>query len=744
MNEQQPYSDWHTAQEKLFAIKKDLDDLGDLSGALKAIRALMNRYPFEELPGKLEAIEADYRLMLDFFKNGYRDEKRQELYDALYRRLFRLLYDIHTELRRLYDSSWSSYQSYRNAIAFDAESVKLKLENFVTDVAMLSLEAGDAKQSALRNTYAEHHQYMQHLFAAMIFSRQWSHDFATDMAALVSSPTIETADAQLLVAGMMLGGMVNKDYERVLALVEIYVQAQDVHVCQRALVGWTIALNDEMVKVFPTVKQRIGQLLDDERVRREVMELQMQMVYCLNAKADNDRLQRDIMPSLLRNQNFEITSSGIKPKDEDPLEDILHPDADEKKMEELEQSMRKMMDMRDQGVDIYFSGFSQMKRFSFFYTLCNWFMPFSADHPQLQHLPADFLQSGMIRAILKSGSFCDSDKYSFVLGTSAIFNKLPANVIEMFNSGDAPVGIYGDQDIDVSDPQFVRRMYLQDLYRFFTLSDMRQMFQSPFEEDTFLFLLNAVFEKKMGQEARRVMKFLIKKKMYRPLSKLYYAYKELDNPNDLRIEARLFMRQDRLMEAQAIYGQLCDMDPEDRQALAGYAYASFLMHEFEDAADAYGELYDKDPDNEEITQNLAISLINSDNAEEGVKMLYRLEYEKPDDLKVKRALAWGQLFLGRTEQALALYQPILSSPSAKPSDYLNAAYCHWFSGKVSESLALFKESFLKYESDKRKASDIYFILIQDQKLFRRYGIGEVDVRLLAELIEEELASEADH
>ena len=85
-------------------------------------------------------------------------------------------------------------------------------------------------------------------------------------------------------------------------------------------------------------------------------------------------------------------------------------------MEELEASFQKISDMQKRGADIYFGGFSHMKRFSFFYTLCNWFMPFYTEHPQLQHLTQGLLQSNFIKQLMLHGPFCDSDKYSFTLG----------------------------------------------------------------------------------------------------------------------------------------------------------------------------------------------------------------------------------------------------------------------------------------------------------------------------------------
>ena len=51
------------------------------------------------------------------------------------------------------------------------------------------------------------------------------------------------------------------------------------------------------------------------------------------------------------------------------MDDILNGDTSDKKIEEIEHSIRKMADMQKRGADIYFGGFSKMKRFGFFFTL---------------------------------------------------------------------------------------------------------------------------------------------------------------------------------------------------------------------------------------------------------------------------------------------------------------------------------------------------------------------------------------
>ena len=135
----------------------------------------------------------------------------------------------------------------------------------------------------------------------------------------------------------------------------------------------------------------------------------MQMFYCMDTDRDNETIQREIIPTLMKNNNFRITRFGIEEKEDDPMDDILHPDAADKAMEELENGIQRMMNMQKAGSDIYFGGFSQMKRFSFFYSISNWFVPFSVEHPELQHVMEKMKGTRFLEILLENGPFCDSD-----------------------------------------------------------------------------------------------------------------------------------------------------------------------------------------------------------------------------------------------------------------------------------------------------------------------------------------------
>jgi hypothetical protein len=140
------------------------------------------------------------------------------------------------------------------------------------------------------------------------------------------------------------------------------------------------------------------------------------------------------MPELMRNNQLRITREGIEEVEEDALDEILHPEADDERMERMEASISKMMNMQKEGSDIYFSGFSQMKRFPFFQQLSNWFLPYTSHHPLVLETMKS-VKSKFLEKFVDTGVFCNSDKYSLVFAYQQVVDRLPQSVREMMEHG---------------------------------------------------------------------------------------------------------------------------------------------------------------------------------------------------------------------------------------------------------------------------------------------------------------------
>ena len=704
----------------------------DFAQALQGIRLLQDKVPGAFSSEALEGFENDYRLMADFMLKGFKDPQRNALYGRLVRGMSSLLRNMEVEVERKYDPFFSPLVRLTASTKLDPTGIEQKLVKHVQDVAMLSLDEEQVRQQRSKELYEAHFNFMRNLFNAIVVSCQWNADMAHDMARLLSSPTIDAMDALTLVSAITMATLNVPDPQKAIALTEVFSLADDEAIRQRALVGWVFAVGNDGFALFPEVGERVADLLAKPEVRKEVLQLQKQVVFCQNAARDQETLRNDIMPNIMKNQNFEVSRFGIKEKEEDPMMDILHPDDDDRKMEELEASFQKISDMQKRGADIYFGGFSHMKRFSFFYTLCNWFTPFYTEHPQLQHLTQGLLQSNFIKQLMLHGPFCDSDKYSFTLGVSSVFSSLPESLRNMMEQGELQSGMpEGDT------PQgkaYIRRKYLQDLYRFAMLNDGRKRFANPFDENH-VFLSAPIFTHAMVDEARNMQLFLLKQKKFALLSALLQAYYDAQNADDLRMEGCVALHFKQYAKAEKACRQLLRMQPDDEQAIRSLAQACFHQAHFEEAAKHYRAMLALHPDNRNCALYLSVSLLNCGKADEARQMLFKLHYEHPDDLNVKRALAWAELWMKNTQQAYSIYTTLLASDKRVATDSVNAAYCCWFEGRIDEAVRLMAGGMAAYKSAPRQTLTVREQLAADKALLDRYEVDEADRKIMADLVE---------
>ena len=323
----------------------------------------------------------------------------------------------------------------------------------------------------------------------------------------------------------------------------------------------------------------------------QLIALQMQVIHCLNAEADHQTIQRDIMPDLLENSKLRMPRFGIEETEDDALNDILNPNADDEAMERIEQSMKRMNEMQQQGADIYFGGFSQMKRFSFFATLSNWLMPFYLDHPQL----ADTLSAAsdlmrIIHLIFERGPFCDSDKYSLVLATRSVMGKIPQNVREMMGNAETMPDF--PQEETTKTPEFIRRMYLQDLYRLHRLFTQRFSLYNPFDTTNGPEGRNALFVTHLPKETftpelqMQLAQFLYKKKKYAYTIEVLNYQSGDDNADYQTLYGWALLMSHATSEANRHFRKALAISPDNEQALRGCARTAFLLSDFATARHA--------------------------------------------------------------------------------------------------------------------------------------------------------------
>jgi tetratricopeptide (TPR) repeat protein len=685
---------------------------------------------------RLTAIGDDYQLMSDYWMRGVNDPQREKVYDHLLHRLFKLATDLQLNYCYEHSSYWLNlFQRPRKARTdWGLTTVRNELESYVADTAMLELEPEHIRKDRQKELCSRHQAFMRDLFDYILTSHSWNENVSLSFVDMLLSPTVDALDQQLMVSAISLAVQNMFDFNKLKVLMQVYRQSDQVQVRQRALVGWVLAFDNRKSTLYPQMRTFVTEVCADELCCRELAELQMQLYYCMDAESDERKIRDEIMPEIMKGSKMRMNGGKLEEMDEDTLEDILHPEVSEQNIERMEGSLKRMADMQKQGSDIYFAGFSQMKRFPFFQEISNWFMPFYGNHPAVSTIWNNTKGKKFLQTITKIGAFCDSDKYSFVLAFEQVMRQFPPHMLKMVEEGEAsPMPIGGEVNVkEQGTPAFVRRLYLQNLYRFCRLYPVRSEYHNPFNsESDYLFFANRLFydtglDKHMIQQAA----FLYKRGLKAQVQDVLGNYAKAAD------DYQYYMFQGSLTkdakDAVSQFRCALNLKPDDRKAQIGLARSYFRAGEYSEALTVYDQLLKGMPESKTYQLNSAICLSNMKQYEKALKILYKMIYLYPDNLEVVRSIEWVLMACGRLDEAQK-YDEQLTSPGPSQGgevsrDYLVHGYCLWFSGHLEEAVKAFRH-YLSQSSE--KIADFEETLLNDDReVLAQYGIGEVEMRMM--------------
>lgn len=716
----------------------------DLAAALDLIVPYATRHPYVLYTEDITRADENFRLMMHYMEQGAADPMRRKMYLDMLGKVKAAVRNMRADYRRRNVDFYRDAQSHvAEKMPQSEKGIRIMLEDFVSSVALLQLEPEAERAQKTNEIYTRHYTFMQSLFCSIVVSDMWTEEQARRMKETLLSPTVDSADVQMITSALMLAAMNNFDIHKFNLLVALYSESGDEAVRQKALIGWVLA----MTGCIDTEEQResVERVCRSPKTVGELADLQRQMVFCMNAEKDNATIQRDIMPTLIKNSNLSVTRLGITEKDEDPMQDILDPGAHDRAMEETEEKFQKMMNMQKQGADIFFSGFSQMKRFPFFYNLANWFTPFNVNHPDLAKHTEKLRGTNFLESLLAGGPFCDNDKYSFAIAMANVVDHLPDNVKEMLGNGELLGRGASPEGIDRS--AYLRRTALQDLYRFFRLYRWNAQIYNPFTEENCVFTANSLFDTTpLRAETARIGNFLLKKGTSKMMKHLMPALEKADSTESYIVRGVYWLdrRADYDMAMQC-FGKVLEREPDNRPALAGYAKAAFRSGNAEEATKAYARLYETEPDRKSLALDYAIALTKTQDYDGAAKILYRLDFQYPESPNVKRVLAWTQMGQGKIQQAEKTYGWLLGRNTSGAMDHLNAGYCNWFAGRLAEAARQFAEFCKMQRSESEAASTVAWTrnavadamereFQGDSAMLAIHGIDQVDAALMKTMV----------
>ena len=720
-------------RKEFFHIQKLLAHR-QLSSALSAVSRAVET-DASQLKERHDMLTADYDRLLAYYRQGFADPARDGMVTELIEKTYALAADAYLS------GVVNGHQSYKNAATTLRHQPMMPdrwqemLERHSSDLALIQLNDDEQQRQQQRmDAHRGHLAHMQTIFFHLWLSPQWSAQQEQSIAQLLLSPLVEPIDRQVMVSAIGLSLSLVFDPRKWHTLARVFAEADDEQLRQRALVGWVLATEVPADLFADKRRQTTEMLMYHHDAEKQLLEMQKQMFLCTNAESDHKEIQRDIMPSIIRNSNLNITRLGIEEKDDDPMQDILDPDAADRQMEEVEQHFRRMADMQKQGSDIFFGGFAQMKRYSFFMNIYNWFCPFYIEHPDLQSVIQYMQDKGALTTMIYHSPLCDSDRYSFALAMRTVIDRLPPSVREMMGSKEALGPTVSEEES--ATPAFHRRTYLQNLYRFFRLYQDRKDFVSPFPEKRsddarMLKLCRHSLHPWIHQWLRPLGRFLVKQQRYEALER-WLASDDNENVDHLLLRGALLMHKGEFSAAADVYCRALTMQQSPRTTKA-LARALFMAGDYAGAGNAYREIVDTPDDTKAVQLNYCVCLIENMQADEALPRLFRIQYEREGDASVTRVLAWALLSTGRISDANRELQRVLQQEKPVADDYLNAGYGQWIQGEIANAISLFQK-FVKLSVDIDSPDRLLERFSADAGMLTMHGLPATECAVMADAV----------
>ena len=640
----------------------ELINNGRINDAIAQLKDWAMKYPGEGFSDRLEAVATDFRYMSDFMLQGMKDEHRGELFAAMQQKLRDIDYDL--EVRR---TIWERPEvaTYKKIFTHPDCSAEMLQD--------ILLDKTDAKEHFIRLT---------NTFMVLYASLHWKDSEATEWATFLCNDNVSPIDAATLVSAITLNTLEHRNAPKVRCLKDVYKNSTSELVRQRALVGLV------MIGEEPSIETHI------------------QMVACANADKDSNEIRQNIMPNIIKNQPLKMVNGQWKIDDEDDLnKGEYDPDADkreEESIEAMEESVKQMLKMQKKGSDIFFEGFSQMKRFPFFNKMVNWFIPYYPEHPDIETTMKNIGNSSFVDVVMKRGPFCESDKYSFIIAISSVLQQLPENVRKMMESGDmGPIGMRG-KDADLNDPAFIRLQYLQDLYRFMRLNHIGKMMYNPFNNlDKILerFIRNAT-----QQENTLRINTEHNNKENTEYTTLYTYY------------ANWKLKEREYNTALKYYIICLKQRPQSPSIMRGLARAYYCVGDYEKSASYFDALITINPENLNNHLNYAKAMAKAGKVEKILNALYKLEFENPENEVIQDTLGWALLYAGKAAEAEQYCHDVIAH-----------AYALIINNKAKDAIELLKGYTAEQVEENMKA---------DAQLLHQYGIGEAEKAIILSAIQQ--------
>ncbi|MDR3127558.1 MAG: tetratricopeptide repeat protein [Tannerellaceae bacterium] len=410
------------------------------------------------------------------------------------------------------------------------------------------------------------------------------------------------------------------------------------------------------------------------------------------------RMREEILPEIARIGKEQMEATVEAMEDE---ENNTHSEWTVMPNDWLYGQLKEMNELQAEGGDMTYVSFMSTKRLPFFADLSHWFLPFIADHAEVQHAIAVWGgQSSVGYDVEVLTQFCNSDKYSFLLSLHSKASGGNPPLIDLLCNNAENIETFRKTQSQISDwvrVQQIAGQYIPDLYRFYHLHPHHPELFDPFASVPDFYTLPTIKSYLSPSVLRHIGNYFFRRKLYpetlnlfRPSVDMFLDTFEKEGEGGIVLKGELFGSMEEMNEIVEKTGYCYQMTGHCREALTCYlricankGESTWLAEriakcyrqtgEPDRALEHYRICEQASPKDISLLIKIGSCLMEAEKHLEALDYFYKADFYH-SSVRTWRPLAWMLFLLERHEDALRYYGNILKEEHPSMADYLNAGH----------------------------------------------------------------------
>ena len=718
-------------------IKKLLHN-HNMNEALEKLTGFASSTDNWQIKSEIENLRTTYGYMIQYAAQGVNDPERKEMYKKLHREALAL--NDKTNIQHMLENKDSyvcrKYRYARNNSWPRYSETFMNLEALQNEIIDTETQE-EPYRTELKPTLIKKRQFiLEKLFDQTWIPLAWSKEDYDGAVSIIESNLIPDNIKALLASAICLSLIYTLDPYKLRLLIFMYMNCKNPVVSQRALVGIMICIyiqNESMVSSYPNLFHEIELMKDNPNFFDDFYTIIIQIILSLETENIDKKMRDEIIPSIMQ-------SSGIMEPIEDVseinFEDLIEKNPEwRKSIEKINEQIKELDMLRQEGADTNMSTFSQLKKYPFFYEPSHWFCIFSKEVPEVFDMSINKNNkfNPFIKTLEESTDMCDSDKFSLLL----TFNSMPDLPIDAMNSGLSMQNKMNDEAGNINNEKSRRhiesRHFIQDLYRFCKLwghkNDKIDIFSGGISLWENVWIRNIVKE---NGKLRQLADYLFAKEH---IVAAMFSYMDIldDNPTDYEAFQKvgyaniLEKNYDSAIKSLSTANIL---NPGNIWTLKNLAQCYRKKGLNDMALEYLKEAENINPDDLSICNLIGQILISDGKYDEALKYMFKVEYMTKGRTSAQRAIAWCYFMTGRNDKAINMYNKILQKTDANAEDWMNMGHVYIVNGDIRNAVSYYKKANEMLD----KTTSFYEIFSSDMEMLQNKGVEKEIIFMIPDMV----------